>query len=1162
MRFSQVVADASALLEREGRISYRALKLEFELDDEILEALKDELIGIRELAVDKDGKMLVWAGAAPVRDESIRHAGRGHAADVSAQPPHSVFRNPLPVLGVEPYPDAMDTTAERRHLTVMFCDLVGSTALSQQLDPEDLRNVIRAYQEAAAAIISRDGGHIAQYLGDGLLVYFGYPQAHEDDALRAVRSGLHIAEAIKTIHLPPQGAEHERHLAVRVGIHTGLVVVGEMGGGSRREQLALGETPNVAARAQASAAPNSVVATAATTRLLEGQVALQDLGTQEFDGVAEPIATARVVRLIDDADDVDGGILAHAGDVLVGRHQELGTLVRRWAQSEGGSGHTVLLSGEAGIGKTTLVRAIATHAVRRGCTRLTFHCSPYHQNSALYPLIKNLERMFRFEAEEPVEQKLQKLERLLSRFHPFDNTEVVPLFADLLSIPVPDERYPPLDMGPELRRQRTHEALAAWMEAEAKRRPALLIWEDVHLADPSTLELLELAMEQAPAVAALNIVTFRPEFSPPWRRRSHMTPITLDRLEPSQVEVMITYLSGGKTLPAQVVDEVVSKTDGVPLFVEELTKEVLDSTFIRAVDDRYELTTPKLPSFEIPATLQDLLMARLDRRPEVREVAQLGAVLGREFAYETLTALASMDESELCERLEQLVEAELLYQQGSPPRAKYFFKHALIQDAAYESLLRSVRQHYHQQIAVVFEKQFPDLVAAQPEVVAHHYTEGARFEQAVPYWLQAGQRAVQRSDNVEAVAHLTKGLEMLATSTTTESMHDELALIKALGAPLMITKGWGAPEVERAFNRARELCQILGETEDLFGVLASLWVFHVSARTELKDAQELAQQLLDLAHETDDPTLLLQGHLATAITLFYRGRLATMREHVRRGLRLYDASRHHALVSVAGLDVGVVGHCYEALSLWLLGYPEQARAAIADGLSLADELGHPYTLGWALIMAAMFHNLEGDLCASDAQAEAAIARSRELGFSLFLAWGSILQGLKLADQGHHQRGIAQTKKGLENFKASGLEVRQPYYLAQLAEVCRQAGAVADGLAALDEALEISMRRGEAWYAAELYRLKGVLLLQSQDGGSATTAQRDAEACFQHSVDIARQQSAKSLELRSTLSLAQLWVQQDKRAEARQSLAEIYGWFSEGFATRDLQIAKDLLETLA
>ena len=1148
MRFSQVVADAAAWIEREGRVSYRALKLEFELNDEVLEALKLELIEIRELAIDKDGKMLVWAGPKP---------------EPSAEAPHSALRSrPSFVVGDDPYPDDIDTMAERRHLTVMFCDLVGSTALSQQLDPEDLRNVVRGYQKAAAEIISRDGGYIAQYLGDGLLVYFGYPYAHEDDARRAVHAGLEIVKVIKKTRIPYQGADADRHLAVRVGIHTGLVVVGEMGGGARREQLALGETPNVAARIQASAAPNTVVASIATTRLLDRLVVLEELGTQKFDGVAEALETSRVVRVLDEGDDDDSSSPAHAGQILVGRHDELGILLRCWKQSKTGRGNTVSISGEAGTGKTALVRAIATHVVREGCTRLTFHCSPYHQNSALYPVIKNLARMFRFEPDEPADQKLEKLERLLGRFHPFDNEEVIPLFADLLSIPIAGKRYPPLNLGPEQQRQRMHEALAAWIVSAAKRRPMLLLWEDVHLADPSTLELLELSIEQTPTVPVFNVLTFRPEFSSPWLRGSHVTSITLDRLEPSQVEVMITYLSGGKTLPTRVVEEVVSKTDGVPLFVEEMTKAVLESDFIRAVDDRYELTTPSLPSLEIPATLQDMLMARLDRRPEVREVAQLGAVLGREFTYEMLAALTSVDDAELLDRLEQLVEAELLYQQGQPPRATYFFRHALIQDAAYESLLRSVRQHYHRQISALLEKKFPELVAAQPEVVAHHYTEGGRIEQAIPYWLQAGERATQRSDNAEAVGHFTKGLEILAASPATPPyMQQELAMIKALGAPLMITRGWGSPDVERVFNRARELCVHLGETQQLYGVLASLWVFHLSGKTRLTDAQGLADQLLDLARDADDPTLLLQGHLATAITQFYRGELAATREHTREGLEYYDVSRDHSLVSVGGLDVGVIGHAYDALSLWLVGYPDQARHALAKSLKLAHELGHPYTLAWALIMAAIFHSLEGDMQAADAQARAAIARSIEFGFAQLIAWGSILQGRQLAEQKQHEKSIAQMTKGLENYKASGLEVRLPFYLAQLAEVHRQSGTEEDGLALLDEALEISMRRGDAWYEAELHRLKGELILQSHTEQMTSPARREAEACFQKSLEIARRQSAKSLELRTVISLAQLWRRQEKRVEARQCLSEIYNSFTEGFDTKDLQEAKALLAEL-
>ena len=1137
MKFSELVSNATAWLKREGRVSYRALRLEFSLGDDMLEALTEELIDIKECAVDKDGKMLVWSGESRAVVE-VRDRGAS-AATVGA--PRIEF-------------EALDTTAERRQLSVMFCDLVGSTLLSEQLDPEDLREVMRTYQETAATIIDVHGGHIAQYLGDGLLVYFGYPRAHEDDARRAVHAGLEIINAVKAISIPGRSDEG-RYLAVRVGIHTGLVVVGEVGAGNRREQLALGQTPNLAARIQGWAEPNTLVISSATAQLVAGRVNFEALGTKQFDGITEPIAVSRVLGVLDDSTSDQRAGSGGGVPFLMGRHEELGLLLRRWEQSKKGLGQTILIKGEAGIGKTALAQAISAYVVREGFTRLTFYCSPYHQNSPLHPLIAHLHRTFGFEPDESASIKLERLESVLDRFHPFKLEEVVPLFASLFSLDLGDDRYAPLEMGPEQQRQRTHDALNAWMVEEAKRRPALVIWEDVHLADPSTLELLELTFDEMPTIPALNVVTFRSDFVPPWNLRAHMTQVALDRLDRSDVEAMITGLSGGLTLPAQVVDEIVDKADGVPLFVEELTKTVLVSDFLRPGDDRYELASQNLPSLAIPATLQDLLMARLDRWPEVREIAQLGAVLGREFSYEMLASLSPVDESTLQQRLAQLVDAELLNQQGRPPRAKYFFRQALIQDAAYESLLRSVRQHYHVQIAQLLEASFPDSVEVQPERLAHHFTEAGRVEQAIPYWLRAGQRAVERWANTEAIAHFTKGLKVLEALPDMQArLPHELELQMALGLPLMNAKGWGAPDVERVFNRARELCQQLGETAKLFGILAGLCVFHVAGRSEMGIAHKLAERLLQLAEQEDDTALLLQAHMANALTFFYTGDVAAARVHTQRSIHLYDAPQHHTLIAVAGLDIGVAAYVIDALSLWLLGYPEQARARNREALDLMEALDHPFSSAWASVLAAMLYKLLGEKQAVQDHVEIALKGSQERGLTLFLSWAKILQSAHLAEQGHHAQAVTQAREGLNIFPASGTEVWEPFYLAELAEIHGRAGELVEGLEMIAAALEINDRRGERWYEAEICRLGGELHAQSSD-------QQEAAASFQKALEIAAAQNAKSLELRAATSLAQLWQQQGKHGDARRLLAGVYEWFTEGLDMRDLRAAKSLLDSL-
>jgi class 3 adenylate cyclase len=718
MDFYAVVAQVIDLLRGRERVSYRELKLQLQLDDETLEALKDELIYAQRVAVDEESRVLVWTGGVG--------ATPAPAPATSASGPSDIPRD-LPV-EVAPRPvDTRPPEAERRQLTVLFCDLVGSAQLSCQLDPEDWRAVVRAYQEAAANVIRQYEGHIAQYLGDGLLVYFGYPQAHEDDPRRAVHTGLGIVQPIHTLntHLTaPYGVQ----LAVRLGIHTGPVVVGVMGGDGGHEHLALGETPNVAARLQGLAPGNAVVISAVTARLVRSVFALEDLGTQALHGVAEPLAVSRVRGLLA-MPSRDEEFMTTTVPVLVGREEESGLLRRCWAQSKAGLGQVVLISGEAGIGKSALLEALRAEVRAEGLPRITVRCSPYHTNSALYPVIAHLEHLLQLAPDDPPATKLATLEAGL-RPSGLPLAEVVPLFAGLLSVPLPAERYTPLTLTPQQQKQQTLDALLAWLAAEAERQPVLVAWEDLYWADPTTLELLGLVTEQAPTSPMLHVLTYRPEFSPPWPQRSHITPLVLTRLERPQVEALIALRASGKRLPPEVVQHIVAKTDGVPLYVEELTKMLLSSPLLREEADRYVFTGPLRPVV-IPDTLQDALMARLDQLNTAKEVAQLSAVLGREFPYGLLQAIAPQDEDTLQVGLAQLVAAELLYQRGRPPRARYLFKHALIQDAAYASLLKSTRQQVHQQVAQILEARFPALVETQPELVAQHYTAAGCTEQAV-----------------------------------------------------------------------------------------------------------------------------------------------------------------------------------------------------------------------------------------------------------------------------------------------------------------------------------------------------------------------------------------------------------------------------------------------
>jgi class 3 adenylate cyclase/predicted ATPase len=1042
--------------------------------------------------------------------------------------------------------------AERRQLTVMFCDLVGSTKLSGQLDPEDLREVVRAYQETAAEVIQNFDGHIAQYLGDGLLVYFGYPRAHEDDAHRAVRTGLGIVEATGTLNTRLEAKDSIR-VAVRIGIHTGPVVVGEMGGGGRHEQLALGETPNIAARLEGLADPDTVVISAMTKHLVEGAFDLKDLGSHRLKGVPEPIAVARVLNPIVRQTDEEVG--SEVLTTLVGRDEEIGLLLRRWEQSKEGFGQVVLINGEPGIGKSVLADVLREHVVSEGYTRATYHCSPYHTNSALHPVITHLQRLWRWEREDTPIEKLDKMEETL-RTTSLPLKEIVPLFAALFSLPLPEGRYPPLGLTPQQEKQQTQDALVAWLLEEAERQPMLVVYEDLHWADPSTLEIIGLLVEQVPTAPMLTVLIFRPQFVPPWPNRSHMTPITLNRLERPQVEVMITQLGGGKALPAEVVQHIVARTDGVPLYVEELTKMLLESDLLQEEADHYALAG-ELSGVAIPATLQDSLMARLDRLPMVREVAQLGAVLGREFAYEMLRALATVEESTLQDRLGQLVGAELLYQRGRPPRAKYMFKHALIQDAAYASLLKRTRQQYHQQIAQMLEAEFPETLEAEPELVAHHYTEAGLNEQAVGYWHQAGKHATQRSANVEAINHLTKGLEVLMSlPDTLERARQELDLQTTIGPVLMAVKGFASPDTERAYARARELCQQVGETPQLFPVLHGLWRFYMVG-AELQTTRELAEQLFTLAKRVQDPALLLEAHRVMGLTMFWLGESAPARAHLEQGTALYDPQQHRSHAFVYGQDPGVACRCLAAWPIWVLGYPDQALQSTNEALTLAQELTHPFSLVYALNMAVLAHHFRREVQAVQERAEELIGLSTEQGFPMWLAYGTILRGWALTAQGEGAEGIAQINQGLVAHRATGAEIQRPYFLSLLAEAHGEVRQPEEGLTVLVEALAIVDNTGERYWEAELHRRKGELLLMQQGQKVG-----ESEECFRQALDTARRQQAKSLELRAAMSLSRLWQQQGKQEEAHQLLAEIYGWFTEGFDTADLKEAKVLLEELA
>ncbi len=826
MTFDELLAQVIELLQRQGRVSYGALKRRFALDDDYLQDLKDELIDAQQVARDQDGKVLVWTGAAA----KVELEKRGTGGSESRQTPSSANSQ------TDRLRDSGRAEGERRQLTVMFCDLVGSTALSEQLDPEEYGEVVRAYQAASAAVIRRYEGHIAQHLGDGLLVYFGYPSAHEDDAQRAVRTGLEIVGLIPTLALP-RHVRLPHPLQVRIGVHTGPVVVSEIGSSERRETLALGETPNIAARVQGEAEPNTVVVSAATSRLVQGLFAWQDLGPRTLKGISTLISLYRIVGESGVQSRFEAAVRTGLTP-LVGRAEELGLLRRHWERVKAGEGQVVLLSGEAGIGKSRLLQEVKEQVVQEGATRIELRCSPYHQNSALYPITEHLQRVLGFERENSPEEKLRKLIGGATGRSPLP--EAVPLLAALLSLPHPDG-YPPLNLTPERQKQKTQETLVGWLVQEAEQRAVYSAWEDLHWADPSTLELLSLFLDQVPTARLLALLTFRPEFTSPWGTRSYLSQLTLGRLDRTQIGKMIEQVAAGKPLPAEVLEQIRAKTDGVPLFVEELTKSVVESVGALREAPLH---------LAIPATLHDALMARLDRLSTVREVAQLGAAIGREFSYDLIRAVSPLDETNLQQALSRLVEAELLYQRGLPPQVRYVFKHALVQDTAYQSLLKSRRQQVHQQIAQVLESQFLDIVETHPELVAHHYTEAGLSEQAIPYWQRAGARAVQLPAYAEAVRFYRLALEAVERQDPIDEAQ-RCALLLALGEAQRRAGGYLA--AQETCLRAADIARTLGAIESFVRAGLDLEKLTYQVGLPAASAVRLLEEALQALEVKDSP---------------------------------------------------------------------------------------------------------------------------------------------------------------------------------------------------------------------------------------------------------------------------------------------------------------------
>ena len=1035
-------------------------------------------------------------------------------------------------------PDPQDF-AERRQVTVMFSDLVGSTALSARMDPEDLREVISAYQKSVAQTVRRFGGFVAKYMGDGVLVYFGYPEAHEDDAERAARAGLELIGAVA-------GLKTGVGLQTRVGIATGLVVVGDLiGSGSAQEQAVVGETPNLAARLQGIAEPNTAVIADGTRKLLGNLFELEDLGPKDLKGIAGPVRVWVALR----ASSVESRFEAlHTSGLtaLVGREEELELLLRRWGRAKTGEGQVVLLSGEAGIGKSRLTAALLERLADEPHTRLRYFCSPRHTDSALYPIIGQMERAAGLAHDDTPRAKLDKLDAVLAPTS--TSIQDAALFAEMLSLPN-DGRYPALELAPEQRRQRTLEALTAQLVGLVGQRPVLMIAEDAHWIDPTSLEVFGRTVDRIKALPALLIVTFRPEFNAPWVGRSYVTSLALNRLGERETAAIIVHLVGNKELSADVMAEIVERTDGIPLFVEEMTKAVLEAE--GEGDARRTAAAVPSPALAVPASLHASLMARLDRLGPAKEVAQIGAAIGREFSYALLAAVVSKPEAELASALDRLIAAGLLFRQGVPPHATYLFKHALVQDAAYGTLLREPRRALHARIAEILGSQFAEIAESRPEMLARHYTEAALIEKAAGLWGKAGQRSLERSALVEAIGQLTRALDQIAALPATPALRrEEIKLQVALITPFLHVKGYAAPESKAAADRARlliEQAEALGEpAEDsllLFSVLYSFWVAHLVA-SNADGARELAVQFLALAEKQGATVSLMIGHRLIGVSLVQTGDIAEGRAHLDQAIALYDPAEHRPLATRFGQDVRVAALSWRSMALWLLGYPKAALAAAEHTLKDAREIDQAATLMYALAWTSFTQTFCGNYGTASAQSDEIITMADEKGSVLWKAYGMLNKGCVLALTVKAADAVQMITSGLTAYRSTGTTMWMPIFLSYLARAYAGLGQFDDAWRCIGEAMTTIETTKERWFEAEVHRTAGEVVLVSQKSDAAK-----AEAYFERALAVARAQQAKSWELRAATSMARLWRDQGKQKQAHDFLAPVGNWFNAAIRKR-------------
>lgn len=1042
---------------------------------------------------------------------------------------------------------------ERRQLSVMFCDLVGSTALSSRLDPEDLRAVVQGYQRVANDVVRRYEGHIAQFLGDGILAYFGYPHAHEDDAVRAAHAGLGILEEIAALSAR-LAQQSQIQLAVRIGIHSGLVVVGESSIDGSSDRLAIGETPNVAARLQAHASPGTVVVSHVTRQLLGGQFDLIDLGEVDIKGGSAPVHAARVTGVRTAVSRFDAATQSGLTP-LVGRAQEVGLLSDRWQLAQEGEGQVILLAGEPGLGKSRLLRELRETLGGNNLQVLRFQCSPYYANSAYYPLTAHLERALGFAPDASTQQKLDALEALtvarlgLPRRH-------AQLLAMMLSIPT-GEHYPVLTTTPQRQKEDTLAAAVDLMLAACRDECALILFEDIHWVDPTTLEFLDLLISRGGAARMLLVLTHRPEFESRWMAHGHVTALALSRLSRTQSAAIVTRLAAGKALPAGLLEQIIAKTDGVPLFVEELTRSLLESDQLRDRGDRYEFAG-KSGDLKVPSTLRDSLMARLDRDPLVKEIAQTGAVLGREFPCTLLQAVANLDTGSLQTGLERLVESGLAFRRGAWPDAVFTFKHALVQDAAYDSLVKTRRQALHAAIAETLERESPHARDTQPELLAHHYTAAGAIETAVPLWHQAGAAALARVAAQEAISHLSRGLELLEALPPSPARDaQELDLRILLGAAWMMRNGWWASEVWSAIRPALDLAKSLNRSEALAGTYYNLYA-NVAMQGRLLEADRWTKEAFSTAASISDSGLRTIAELLATFTSVMSGDWINARVHTENLRRVYVPDVQAYASRAMNYDPGDNVDAYSGHWIWALGYPDKALKAFETYSTKARSSNNPFAIPFVFTTGATVLDFRGDFAALSECAEEAIRIGRENALPIYAElFGPMYLALAVARADGSAESAERLRLAVAAWQAAGANLYVPHMKAALAEVLALRGDLGEALEIVNESLDQIERPGwgeRAWLAENL-RIKGVILERL---GRVNEGQLNLE----RAITVARDQRAKSWELRAATSLARFWQGQGKRNDAYELLAPIYGWFTEGFDTRDLKEAKSLLEELS